>query len=137
MSNPYSNDENNNLFLNGVDKNLGFIYKLVQENNDREILVYITKFIFQVKLNIKTQDEFMEYLNDFYNKLNLTMVNYVVLVGILRTTSIYSSGIERFKDIYLYTVNILTKNNIDYKKELYGINKRMAKEGLNWFFSFF
>ena len=137
MSNPYSNVENNNLFLNGVDKNLGFIYKLVQENNDREILVYITKFIFQVKLNIKTQDEFMEYLNDFYNKLNLTMVNYVVLVGILRTTSIYSSGIERFKDIYLYTVNILTKNNIDYKKELYGINQRMAKEGLNWFFSFF
>ncbi len=131
MSNPYSNDENNNLFLNGVDKNLDFIYKLVQENNDREILVYITKFIFQVKLNIKTQDEFMEYLNDFYNKLNLTMVNYVVLVGILRTTSIYSSGIERFKDIYLYTVNILTKNNIDYKKELYGINQRMAKEGLN------
>ena len=131
MSNPYSNDENNNLFLNGVDKNLGFIYKLVQENNDREILVYITKFIFQVKLNIKTQDEFMEYLNDFYNKLNLTMVNYVVLVVILRTTSIYSSGIERFKDIYLYTVNILTKNNIDYKKELYGINQRMAKEGLN------
>ncbi len=131
MSNSYLNDENNNLFLNGVDKNLGFIYKLVQENNDKELLVYITKFIFQVKLNIKTQDEFIEYLNDFYNKLNLTMVNYVALVGILRTTSIYSSEIERFKDIYLYTVNILTKNNIDYKKELYGINQRMSREGIN------
>lgn len=131
MSNLYSNEENNNLFLSSIDKNLGFLYKLVQDNNDREILVYITTFIFQAKLNIKTQDELIKYLNNFYNKLNLTMVNYIALVGILRATSIYSSEIEKFKDVYLYTVDILTKNNIDYKKKLYGINQRMSREGIN------
>ncbi len=131
MSNLYSNEENNNLFLSSIDKNLGFLYKLVQDNNDREILVYITTFIFQAKLNIKTQDELIKYLNNFYNKLNLTIVNYIALVGILRATSIYSSEIEKFKDVYLYTVDILTKNNIDYKKKLYGINQRMSREGIN------
>ncbi len=131
MSNLYSNEENNNLFLSSIDKNLGFLYKLVQDNNDREILVYITTFIFQAKLNIKTQDELIKYLNNFYNKSNLTIVNYIALVGILRATSIYSSEIEKFKDVYLYTVDILTKNNIDYKKKLYGINQRMSREGIN------
>lgn len=97
------------------------IYNLEMTNRGREASAYMTVLIHHA---VYSEDKkFLEYFFSSIDKKNLTSWS---LIALLRSTSVYKNQISLWKDLYLYTKDVVAKEGLNPKREMYGLDRGLS-----------
>lgn len=97
------------------------IYSLEMTNRGREASAYMTVLMHHA---VHSEDKkFLTYFFSSINKHNLTSWS---LIALLRSTSIYKNQIPLWKELYLYTKDVVSKEGLNPKREMYGLDRGLS-----------
>ncbi|EPK4349309.1 hypothetical protein JRA37_003648, partial [Acinetobacter baumannii] len=94
------------------------IYKLEATNRGREASAYMTVLMHQA-----VQVEDLKFLNNFFQELNKSSLTSWSLIALLRSTNVYKNQISLWKEMYLYTQNVVINEGLNPKREMYGLDR--------------
>lgn len=97
------------------------IYKLEATSRGREASAYMAVLMHHA---IRSEDtRFLKYFFETLNKSNLTSWS---LISLLRSTNVYKNNIPLWKDLYLYTQEVVIKEGLNPKREMYGLDRGLS-----------
>lgn len=105
--------------LNTVSENIQKIYLFETEGKSREACIFIVETLFEYK----RLDNPELILNSFFDEINFRLLSSWSLIGLLRSTFMFRNKIEAWRDLYDFTYNYLSDNNLNAERELYGLDQ--------------
>ncbi|MEF0434051.1 hypothetical protein PX095_03815, partial [Acinetobacter baumannii] len=63
------------------------------------------------------------FLNNFFQELNKSSLTSWSLIALLRSTNVYKNQISLWKEMYLYTQNVVINEGLNPKREMYGLDR--------------
>ena len=90
-------------------------------NRGREASAYMT-----VLMHHAVQSEDKKFLNYFFSSIDKNNLTSWSLIALLRSTSVYKNQIPLWKDLYLYTKDIVSKEGLNPKREMYGLDRGLS-----------
>jgi len=97
------------------------IYNLEVTDRGREASAYMT-----VLMHHAVHSEDKKFLNYFFSTIDKNNLTSWSLIALLRSTSVYKNQIHLWKDIYLYTRDIVSKEGLNPKREMYGLDRGLS-----------
>lgn len=97
------------------------IYKLEATNRGKEASAYMT-----VLMHHAVHYEDLKFLNHFFSSLNTSSLTSWSLIALLRSTNVYKNDISSWKDIYLFTRNVVSQEGFNPKREMYGLDRGLS-----------
>lgn len=97
------------------------IYNLEMTNRGREASAYMT-----VLMHHAVHSEDKKFLNYFFSSIDKNNLTSWSLIALLRSTSVYKNQIPLWKDLYLYTKDIVSKEGLNPKREMYGLDRGLS-----------
>ena len=97
------------------------IYKLEATNRGREASAYMT-----VLMHNAVHQEDLKFLNHFFSSLNKNSLTSWSLIALLRSTNVYKNDISLWKDLYLFTRDVVSKEGLNPKREMYGLDRGLS-----------
>lgn len=97
------------------------LYKLEATNRGREASAYMT-----VLMHDAVHYEDLKFLNHFFSALNKNSLTSWSLIALLRSTNIYKNDIPLWKDLYLFTRDVVSKEGLNPKREMYGLDRGLS-----------
>ena len=97
------------------------IYNLEMTNRGREASAYMT-----VLMHHAVHSEDKKFLNYFFSSIDKNNLTSWSLIALLRSTSVYKNQIHLWKDLYLYTRDIVSKEGLNPKREMYGLDRGLS-----------
>ncbi len=97
------------------------IYKLESTNQGKSASAYTTVLMHHA---VRFGD--LRFLNIFFEKLNKSQLTSWSLIALLRSTSVYKQDILLWKEFYLFTRELVEKEGLNPKRELYGLDRGIS-----------
>ena len=97
------------------------IYKLEATNRGKEASAYMT-----VLMHHAVHYEDLKFLNHFFSSLDRSILSSWSLIALLRSTNVYKNDISLWKDIYLFTRNVVSEEGLNPKREMYGLDRGLS-----------
>ncbi|EBY7415717.1 hypothetical protein D6J61_25900, partial [Salmonella enterica subsp. enterica serovar Alachua] len=61
-----------------------------------------------------------------FSSLDRSSLSSWSLIALLRSTNVYKNDISLWKDIYLFTRNVVSEEGLNPKREMYGLDRGLS-----------